>query len=129
MIMRKLVAFILPVILLLALAACGAPAGPGKPADLAAFADSPLEFDLTDLAQFLSEPQLAAVETALRDNLAALGLDEYTALYFNDPPTGSVKIPFANDTGTDLSRIDNPNTALWYGCATTNMRRKRNARA
>jgi len=104
--MRKVFALIAALALLLALFACGKPAEAPAPFDLAAFAEDPLAFDLTDLAQFLTPPQLAGLETALRAELSAQGLEDYAALHFADPPPGCVKIPFANDTGADLSRLD-----------------------
>ena len=104
--MRKVIALFATLALLLALFACGKPAQPAEPLDLAAFAESPMAFDLTDLARFLTPPQLAGLEAALREDLAARGLEDCTALYFADPPAGCVKIPFANESGADLSNLN-----------------------
>ena len=104
--MRKIIALFATLALLLALFACGKPGAPAEPLDLAAFAESPMAFDLTDLAGFLTPQQLAGLEAALRDDLAARGLEDCTALYFADPPAGCVKIPFANESGADLSNLN-----------------------
>jgi len=103
--MRKFIAIAAAFPLPLALFACGKPATP-EPLDLAAFAESPMAFDLTDLAGFLTPQQLTDLEAALREDLAARGLEDCTALYFADPPAGCVKIPFANESGADLSNLN-----------------------
>jgi len=91
----------------LLLCACTAPDGPDAAttaADLSAFVTA---FDLSDLSQFLTEPQFTAVEAAVRENLASRGFaPEDFALQFDDPAEGSVKIPFDNAGGLDLARLD-----------------------
>lgn len=97
--MKKLIIICLALALLLC--ACGTPAGPGT--DLSDFVTA---FDLTDLSQYLTADQLGALDAALRENLSmARGIDNY-ALYYADPPEGSVKLPFDNAGGLDLARLD-----------------------
>jgi len=93
--------------LLLAFTACGAHTDPGAATtaiDLSSFA---VAFDLTDLSQYLSEPQLAAVESAVRDKLISRGYaSENFALFFDKSTEDSIKIPFDNAGGLDLARLD-----------------------
>jgi len=100
--------------LVLLLCACGSPAGPGAPAaaaDLSAFAAG---FDLTDLSRFLSEPQLAALDAAVRETLAEAGFaPESFSLFYDAPPEGSVKLPFDNAGGLDLARLDTGRLAAY----------------
>ncbi|MDR2686715.1 MAG: hypothetical protein LBB75_03110 [Oscillospiraceae bacterium] len=105
--MRKL--SVLAAALALLLCACGSPAAPGGTTtafDLADLAGGPVAFDLTDLALFLKPPQRAALENALRAELAGRGYPAGgVALQFEDPDPGSVKIPFTN-SGGNLERLD-----------------------
>jgi len=97
--MKKL--FILVAALVLLLCACGTPAGPST--NLSDFVTA---FDLSDLSRYLTEEQLEALDGALRENLSmAHGIDNY-ALYYDDPPEGSVKFPFDNAGGLSLANLD-----------------------
>lgn len=91
----------------LLLCACGTPAGPAvatTAADLSAFVTA---FDLSDLSQYLTEPQLAAVEAAVRETLTSRGhAPESFTLQFDDPTEDSLKLPFDNAGGLDLARLD-----------------------
>ena len=91
----------------LLLCACGTPAGPAAAttaADLSAFVTA---FDLSDLSQFLTEPQLANLEAAVRETLTSQGYaPESFTLQFDDPAEGSTKLPFDNAGGLDLARLD-----------------------
>jgi len=93
--------------LALLLCACAAPAGPAATttaANLSAFVTA---FDLSDLAQYLTGPQLDAVEAAVLETLASRGYaSENIALQFGDPAGDSLKLPFDNAGGLDLARLD-----------------------
>ncbi|MCL2300030.1 MAG: hypothetical protein FWC27_07785 [Firmicutes bacterium] len=91
--------------LVLLLCACRtSPAEQRTAADLSAFEAA---FDLSDLAQYLTEDQLAAVDAAVWERLAAQGYPpESYALQFENPTAGSIKIPFDNAGGRDLARLD-----------------------
>ena len=106
--MKKILALAAALVLLPALFACGAltPAQPNTVIDLASFADAPLAFDLTDLARFLNPSQIASLESSLRTGLADRGLADYATLHFADPPEDSIKIPFGNESGADLSNLN-----------------------
>jgi len=96
--MKKL--FILCIGLALLLCACGTP---GPSTNLSDFVTA---FDLSDLSRYLTEEQLDALDGALRENLSmACGMDNYT-LYYDDPPEGSVKLPFDNAGGLSLANLD-----------------------
>ena len=107
--MRKIIALVaLAALLALPLCACGKPGETETTTafDLAAIGDGPIAFDLTDLNDFLSPAQRAALETALRAELAARGYPpESIALQFEDPAEGSVKLPFTNSGGS-LANLD-----------------------
>ena len=92
----------------LLLCACGNTNPPGEttaePADLSAFAAA---FDLSDLAGYLTGPQLAEVDAAVRAKLAARGFDpESVALQYDGPAEGGTKLPFDNAGGLDLANLD-----------------------
>jgi len=96
--MKKL--FILCIGLALLLCAC---ATPGPSTNLSDFVTA---FDLSDLSRYLTEEQLYALDGALSENLSmAHGIDNY-ALYYGDPPEGSVKLPFDNAGGLSLANLD-----------------------
>ena len=106
--MRKIILLVLALALLLC--ACTPAAQPGETttaSDMAAFMRDGLAFDVSDLLHFLTNGQPPALEAAVMENLAALGIDPArVALQFDDPVPGSVKLPFANPSEADMARLD-----------------------